>query len=137
VAANSIIEEGSDFTPGFDSGGLITTVAQDADTGQILMVAHMNKEALEMTIKTGYAVYFSRSRRKLWKKGEQSGHFQKVQQILTDCDQDCLVLKVKIEAGQCHVGYKSCFYRELKQNAPNKLAFIAQKTYNAGKIYGK
>jgi phosphoribosyl-AMP cyclohydrolase len=137
VAANSIIEEGSDFTPRFDSGGLITAVAQDADTGQILMVAHMNKEALKMTIKTGYAVYFSRSRRKLWKKGEESGHFQKVQQILTDCDQDCLVLKVKIEAGQCHIGYKSCFYRELKQNAPNKLAFIAQKTYDADKTYGK
>ncbi|MHC4114301.1 MAG: phosphoribosyl-AMP cyclohydrolase [Planctomycetota bacterium] len=137
MAANSIIEEGSDFTPRFDSGGLITAVAQDADTGQILMVAHMNKEALKMTIKTGYAVYFSRSRRKLWKKGEESGHFQKVQQILTDCDQDCLVLKVKIEAGQCHIGYKSCFYRELKQNAPNKLAFIAQKTYDADKTYGK
>jgi phosphoribosyl-AMP cyclohydrolase len=137
VAANSIIEEGSDFTPRFDSGGLITAIAQDANTGQILMVAHMNKEALEMTIKTGYAVYFSRSRRKLWKKGEESGHFQKVQQILTDCDQDCLVLKVKIEAGQCHIGYKSCFYRELKQNAPNKLAFIAQKTYDADKTYGK
>ncbi|MHC4634735.1 MAG: phosphoribosyl-AMP cyclohydrolase [Planctomycetota bacterium] len=137
MAANSIIEEGSDFTPRFDSGGLITAIAQDANTGQILMVAHMNKEALEMTIKTGYAVYFSRSRRKLWKKGEESGHFQKVQQILTDCDQDCLVLKVKIEAGQCHIGYKSCFYRELKQNAPNKLAFIAQKTYDADKTYGK
>jgi phosphoribosyl-AMP cyclohydrolase len=137
VAANSVIEEGSDFTPGFDRSGLIPAVAQDADSGQILMVAHMNKEALEMTIKTGCAVYFSRSRRKLWKKGEKSGHFQKVEQILVDCDQDCLVLKVKIKAGQCHVGYTSCFYRELKQNAPNKLAFIAQKTYDVGKTYGK
>ncbi len=103
MATNKIIEEGSDFTPRFDSGGLITAIAQDANTGQILMVAHMNKEALDMTIKTGYAVYFSRSRRKLWKKGEESGHFQKVEQILVDCDQDCLVLKVKVDAGQCHV----------------------------------
>ena len=137
MAANSIIEEGSNFTPRFDSDGLIPAVAQDADTGQILMVGRMNQEALEMTIKTGCAVYFSRSRQKLWKKGEQSGHFQKVKQILVDCDQDCLVLKVKIEAGQCHVGYTSCFYRELKQNAPNELAFIARKTYDAGKTYGK
>ena len=131
------IEEGAEFIPKFDDKGLISVVAQDSKTGQILMVAYMNRQALELTIQTGYATYFSRSRQKVWKKGEQSGHVQKVEQILVDCDQDCLVLKVTIEAGQCHVGYRSCFYRALKKNTDKKLEFIADKVYNPKEIYKK
>ncbi|OHB57000.1 MAG: phosphoribosyl-AMP cyclohydrolase [Planctomycetes bacterium GWF2_50_10] len=134
MAANVIIEEGTDFTPKFDSNGLITAIAQDVKTGQILMVAYMNKEALDLTIATGRAVYFSRSRQKLWKKGEESGHFQIVEQVLIDCDQDCIVLKVSVDQGQCHVGYQSCFYRKLTNG---KLEFIAQKVYDPKAVYKK
>jgi len=126
-----------EFIPKFDDNGLISAIAQDSQTGQILMVAYMNRQSLEMTIQTGYATYFSRSRQKLWKKGEQSGHVQKVEQILVDCDQDCLILKVAVDAGQCHVGYRSCFYRELKKNTDKKLKFIADKVYNPQKTYRK
>ena len=137
MAANRIIEQGSDFTPKFDENGFVTAIAQDADTGQVLMVAYMNAEALDITIKTGIATYYSRSRKKLWKKGEESGHTQKVKQILTDCDQDCLILKVDIDAGQCHVGYQSCFYRALKPGSDTELQFIAEKTYDPEETYKK
>jgi phosphoribosyl-AMP cyclohydrolase len=135
MAARQDIEQGSEFAPKFDENGLITAVAQDAQTGQVLMVGYMNRQALDLTIQTGYATYFSRSRQKLWKKGEQSGHFQKVQQILVDCDQDCLVLKVTVDAGQCHVGYQSCFYRALDKKTKGKLEFIAEKVYDPKKTY--
>ena len=131
------IEEGVEFIPKFDPNGLITAIAQDSQTGQILMVAYMNRQALEKTIRTGYATYFSRSRQTLWNKGEQSGHFQKVEKILVDCDQDCLILKVAVDAGQCHVGYRSCFYRALKKNSDKKLKFIADKVYSPQKTYRK
>ena len=137
MATKQDIEEGVEFIPKFDANGLISVVAQDSQTGQILMVAYMNRQALEMTIQTGYATYFSRSRQKLWKKGEQSGHVQKVEQILVDCDQDCLILKVTVSAGQCHVGYRSCFYRALKKNSDKKLKFIADKVYSPQKTYRK
>jgi phosphoribosyl-AMP cyclohydrolase len=136
MAAKSI-EEGLDFIPKFDDDGLIRVIAQDADSGQVLMAAYMNRQALDLTIQTGYAVYFSRSRQKLWKKGEQSGHFQKVRQILVDCDQDCLLLKVTVDAGQCHVGYQSCFFRALKKGSIKTLEFIAKKVYNPQKTYKK
>ena len=129
------IEEGAEFIPKFDDNGLITAIAQDSQTGQVLMVAYMNQEALEITIQTGYGTYFSRSRQKLWKKGEESGHVQKVEQILVDCDQDCLILKVTVDAGQCHVGYRSCFYRALKKGTDKKLEFIGEMTYDPNKIY--
>lgn len=135
MAARQDIEQGSEFAPKFDQKGLITAVAQDARTGQVLMVGYMNRQALDLTIQTGYATYFSRSRQKLWKKGQQSGHFQKVQQILIDCDQDCLVLKVTVDAGQCHVGYQSCFYRALDKKTKGKLKFIAEKVYDPQKTY--
>ncbi len=148
MATKQAIEEGSEFTPKFDDNGLITAIAQDAETGEVLMVAYMNREALDLTIKTGWATYFSRSRRKLWKKGEESGHFQKVKQILVDCDQDCLILKVTVEAGQCHAGYRSCFYRALEKapfrntlrngnlnDSGKKLEFIAEKVYDPQKTY--
>jgi phosphoribosyl-AMP cyclohydrolase len=136
VSTKQEIEQGTEFIPKFDDNGLITAIAQDSQTGQILMVAYMNQQALEMTIQTGFGTYFSRSRQKLWKKGEESGHVQKVEQILIDCDQDCIVLKVSVDAGQCHVGYRSCFYRALKDNTNNKLEFIGNKAYDPKKIYG-
>lgn len=135
MAANAEIEKGLGFKPKFDQNGLITAIAQDAETGDVLMVAYMNDQALNLTIETKRAVYFSRSRQKLWKKGEESGHFQAVEQILVDCDQDCLILKVKVGQGQCHVGYQSCFYRALKTD--NKLEFIAKPVYDPEKAYGK
>lgn len=137
MSANKQIEESLEFTPKFDSAGLITVIAQDFATGDILMVAYMNQEALALTIKTGNAVYFSRSRQKLWRKGEESGHTQKVQKILVDCDQDCLILKVTVDQGQCHAGYNSCFYRVLKPDGAKALEFIAEKTYDPKEAYKK
>jgi len=137
LAANTIIEEGTEFSPKFDDKGLITAIAQDAKTGQILMTAFMNRQALDLTIQTGFATYYSRSRQKLWKKGEQSGHMQKIEQILVDCDQDCLVLKVDVDAGQCHTGRQSCFYRALKKESDKELEFIAEKVYDPKKTYEK
>jgi phosphoribosyl-AMP cyclohydrolase len=137
MAERQRTEEGSDFCPQFDENGLIPVVAQDARTGQILMAAYMNKEALDLTIESGYAPYYSRSRKNLWKKGEESGHVQRVEQILVDCDQDCLVLKVAVDAGQCHAGYKSCFYRALKKDRDKKLERIAEKVFEPKEIYKK
>ncbi|MEJ5259047.1 MAG: phosphoribosyl-AMP cyclohydrolase [Anaerohalosphaeraceae bacterium] len=137
MAADVQLEEGFQFTPRFDANGLITAIAQDARSGQVLMVAYMNEEALKLTIQTGNAVYYSRSRKKLWKKGEESGHVQKVVQILTDCDQDCLLLKVEVDQGQCHVGYQSCFYRALKKGTSEQLELVAQKVYDPKEAYKK
>ena len=131
------LEENLEFAPQFDENGLIPAIAQDARTSQVLMVAYMNREALDATIQSGYATYFSRSRQKLWKKGEESGHRQKVEQILVDCDQDCLILKVTVDAGQCHVGYQSCFYRALSLSHRQQLEFIAKKVYDPKKTYKK
>ena len=136
-ANNKEIEIGSNFTPKFNKHGLITAVAQDAKTKEILMVAYMNEEALKLTIKTGFATYYSRSRRKLWKKGEESGHVQQVRQILVDCDQDCLILKVSVDAGQCHASYQSCFYRALKPGSAKDLELIAEKVYDPEATYKK
>lgn len=129
------IEQGTRFTPKFDANGLIPVIAQDSETGRVLMFAYMNREALDQTIKTGRATYYSRSRKKLWTKGEQSGHFQKVDQILIDCDQDCLLLKVTVDAGQCHIGYQSCFYRAVNKSDAEKLDFIAKKVFDPDKVY--
>jgi len=137
MATNPAIEEGSEFIPEFDDNGLIPAIAQDVKTGQVLMMAFMNRAALDLTIQTGYATYFSRSRGRLWKKGEESGHFQKVEQVLVDCDQDTLVLKVTVDAGQCHVGYQSCFYRALKTGSSKELQFVAEKLYDPKEKYGK
>jgi len=137
MRATQVIEKSLRFTPKFGKNGLIPAIAQDAKSGKILMMAYMNREALDLTIKTGFAVYFSRKRRKLWKKGEESGHIQEVQQILVDCDQDCLLLKVSVDAGQCHAGYQSCFYRALKKGSGKTLIFIAKMAYKAEKVYKK
>ncbi len=95
----------------FDDKGLVVAVAQDADNGEVLMLAFMNEESLRITLETGVMTYWSRSRGKLWKKGESSGHIQQVVEARIDCDGDALVFKVRQEGGACHTGYRSCFYR--------------------------
>ncbi|KAB0573093.1 phosphoribosyl-AMP cyclohydrolase [Brucella pituitosa] len=110
------IEEGAVFMPRFDSSGLITAVVTDARDGELLMVAHMNEEALRLTLETGIAHYWSRSRNRLWKKGETSGNLQSVIELRTDCDQDALWLKVSVagDGPTCHTGRRSCFYRQVQ-----------------------
>ena len=114
---------------------LIIAVAQDFETLEVLMVAYMNHEAFKKTIETGNAHYWSTSRNKLWLKGESSGHLQKVQEILTDCDKDALVLKIKQEGAACHKGYYSCFYREIEDDS--KLKTIKEKIFQPENIYGE
>jgi len=130
MADNSAdIEEGTTFTPKFDRDGLITAVATDAATGNVLMVAHMNAEAVAKTIESGEAWYYSRSRKALWKKGENSGHVQRVKELRVDCDQDAIWLKVDQQgAGACHTGRRSCFYRAvpLGQRARCSLNFATR-----------
>jgi phosphoribosyl-AMP cyclohydrolase len=112
MAASSEIEEGTRLLPKFDADGLVTAVATDAASGELLMVAHMNADALAKTIRSGEAHYFSRSRKKLWRKGEESGHTQRVVELRVDCDQDAVWLKVEQTGpGACHTGRRSCFYR--------------------------
>ena len=106
-------DETEEFRPKFDANGLIAAVAQDADTGDVLMLAWMNAEALTATLETGRATYWSRSRSKLWIKGETSGHFQDVIEVYTDCDQDAVVMKIRQTDAACHTGRKSCFYRRV------------------------
>lgn len=133
------VEEGLGFAPKFDADGLITAVATDATSGDLLMVAHMNAEALRNTIRTGEAWYYSRSRKRLWKKGESSGHVQRVVELRVDCDQDALWLKVEQEGpGACHTGRRSCFYRAvpLGQSGPVTLEFRnADKTFDPDAVY--
>jgi len=106
------VEEGVAFAPKFDADGLLTCVTVDAATGDVLMVAHMNAEALARTVASGEGWYYSRSRRKLWRKGESSGHVQRVVEMRVDCDQDAVVIKVEQAGpGACHTGRRSCFYR--------------------------
>ncbi len=114
MSASVETEEGLTFTPKFDAQGLLPVIAQDWQTGTVLMLAYMNPEALAQTLVTREAVYWSRSRQSLWKKGETSGHIQKVKEILVDCDQDALILKIEqIGGSACHTGRESCFYRSL------------------------
>ena len=101
----------------FEKGnGLVPAVVQDADSGEVLMLGYMNQESLEKTIKTGLVTYWSRSRNELWTKGETSGHYQHVQEIRIDCDEDTLLLKVRQDGAACHTGHRSCFYRLLEED---------------------
>ncbi len=113
------LEEGTALAPRFDANGLIAAVATHADTGEVLMLAWMNAEALDRTLGTGEAHYFSRSRQALWKKGESSGQVQSVVELRVDCDQDAVWLKVRPggDGGACHTGRRSCFYRVVKDRA--------------------
>ena len=123
-------------TPVFSGpDSLVTAIAQDAKTGQVLMVAHMNREAWEETIATGRAVYYSRSRGRLWHKGEESGNIQNVREIYVDCDGDAVLLKVEqIGGAACHEGYPSCFFRQV---TPNGLKIIAERVFDPSEVYGK
>jgi phosphoribosyl-AMP cyclohydrolase len=117
------------------SGGLVPAIAQDADTGEVLMLAWMNAEAFEETVRTNRAVYFSRSRNRLWRKGEESGHVQEVKSIAIDCDADTVLLKVKQLGGAaCHEGYKSCFFRELNGS---ELRIVGDRVFDPKAVYKK
>ena len=126
------LEEGAALTPKFDADGLVTCVATDAKTGDVLMVAHMNAEALARTIASGEAWYFSRSRGALWKKGETSGHTQRVVEMRIDCDQDAVWIKVEQQVAACHTGRRSCFYRSvpLDKSGAVTLEFRDRKVFD-------
>ncbi len=115
---------------------LIIAIAQDYRSSEVLMVAYMNFEAFKMTLETGKAHYWSTSRNKLWFKGETSGHIQTVMEILTDCDKDALLLKVKQEGAACHEGYYTCFYREINDENGFNLKIVKEKSFDPEKIYG-
>jgi phosphoribosyl-AMP cyclohydrolase len=132
------VEDGSALTPKFDADGLLTCVATDAHSGELLMVAHMNADALQRTITTGDAWYYSRSRKKLWRKGEDSGHIQRVVEMRIDCDQDAVWIKVEQQGpGACHTGRRSCFYRvvPLGKDGAVTLSFDGDKTFDPKSVY--
>jgi phosphoribosyl-AMP cyclohydrolase len=132
-------EEGLAFQPKFDASGLVTCVATDATTGEVLMVAHMNDEALRKTIASGDAWYFSRSRNALWRKGETSGHTQRVLEMRLDCDQDAVWIRVEQVGAACHTGRRSCFYRKLTDSeGRSQLTFVdADKMFDPNAVYRK
>jgi phosphoribosyl-AMP cyclohydrolase len=119
----------------FDAAGLIPAVVQDAANGEVLMVAWMNREAVEKTFETGLAHYYSRSRKQQWLKGESSGHTQAVKEVRTDCDSDVLLVKVEQQGGACHVGYRSCFFR--LRTAEGGTSEDGQKLFDPDEVYKK
>ena len=133
------IEEGLAFTPKFDANGLVTVVVTDAKSGDVLMVAHMNEEAIRKTVASGEAWYYSRSRKTLWRKGETSGHTQRVVELRVDCDQDALWVKVaQAGEGACHTGRRSCFYRAVPLGRTGSVTLEfrdAEKRFDPKKIY--
>jgi phosphoribosyl-AMP cyclohydrolase len=121
-----------DFTK---AGGLVPAVAQDADSGQVLMLAWMNQDAFEETLRTGRACYFSRSRGRLWRKGEESGNYQEVREVFVDCDADTILLKVhQVGGAACHEGYASCFFRRV---AGDRLEVVGEPVFDPAKVYRK
>jgi len=137
---HEVIEEGSIFAPRFDDNGLVTAIAVEARDGAVLMLAHMNAEALSRTLETGEVHYYSRSRGKIWKKGETSGEIQKLVEIRTDCDQDALLVVVE-QTGRgaaCHTGRKTCFYRRVEVvDGSVRLAHTGEpRLFDPEKVYG-
>jgi phosphoribosyl-AMP cyclohydrolase len=130
-------EEGLTFEPKFDASGLVTCVATDASSGEVLMVAHMNDEALRRTIASGQAWYFSRSRNALWRKGESSGHTQRVVEMRMDCDQDAVWIRVEQIGAACHTGRRSCFYRAVSGGEGGaRLSFMdAERLFDPKEVY--
>jgi phosphoribosyl-AMP cyclohydrolase len=124
------------MTIDFDkAGGLLPAIAQDADSGVVLMLAWMNREAYEETVRTRRAVYFSRSRNRLWRKGEESGHVQEVRDIYLDCDADTILLKVnQIGGAACHEGYQSCFFRRVEGES---LQVVGERLFDPKQVYKK
>ena len=139
--STSDIEEGLAFTPKFDAAGLVTAVATDAATGELLMVAHMDAQALRLTIETGEAHYYSRSRKAIWRKGESSGHVQRVLEMRIDCDQDAVWLRVEQQGpGACHTGRRSCFYRAIPLGQKGAVALQwrgGEKAFDPAQVYRK
>ena len=134
------LEEGRSLSPRFDADGLITCVATDVHSGDVLMVAHMNAAALQRTIALGEAWYFSRSRRTLWRKGETSGHVQRVVEMRVDCDQDAIWIRVEQQGpGACHTGRRSCFYRTVPLGAGAVVLEFrdAERAFDPRAVYGK
>jgi phosphoribosyl-AMP cyclohydrolase len=133
------VEEGKVLAPKFDADGLITCVVADAWTGEVLMVAHMNAEALARTIESAEAWFYSRSRGALWRKGEVSGHTQRVVEMRVDCDQDALLMRVEQSGpGACHTGRASCFYRAVRlkeSSGPVVLDVVEDRTFDPDKVY--
>ena len=132
-------EEGLAFRPKFDASGLLTCVATDAATGDVLMVAHMNEEALRKTVASGEAWYYSRSRQALWRKGESSGHTQRVVEMRMDCDQDAVWIRVEQLVAACHTGRRSCFYRKIEADkGETRLSFVdADRHFDPTEVYRK
>jgi phosphoribosyl-AMP cyclohydrolase len=141
TASNQTAEEGLALAPKFDADGLVTVVATDVWTGEVLMVAHMNEQALRRSIETGEAWYWSRSRKALWKKGESSGHTQRITEMRVDCDQDTIWIKVEQNGpGACHTGRKSCFYRAVPMGQVGSITLEfrdASKTFDPAETYRK
>lgn len=139
-ADKTILEEGLSFTPKFDDNGLVTAVVTDARDGELLMVAHMNAEAIALTLETGIGHYFSRSRGKIWKKGESSGNLQSVKEIRVDCDQDAIWLKVEVAGhdATCHTGRRSCFYRSASVENGKPVLVISDdhRHFDPSDVYG-
>jgi phosphoribosyl-AMP cyclohydrolase len=138
------VEEGKDLAPKFSENNTLPCITQHAETGEILMFAYMNEEALRLTIENRLAHYWSRSRQKLWFKGETSGMYQQVQQILIDDDQDCVIIRVTLtpptvggNEASCHVGYRSCFYREIQigESGPQLQFIDGEKAFNPKTVY--
>jgi phosphoribosyl-AMP cyclohydrolase len=117
----------------FNDKGLLPVIVQDINTGEVLMMAWMNREALEKTLDTGKTHFWSRSRKRIWLKGEVSGHYQLVKEIRVDCDEDALLIKVEQIKAACHIGYRSCFFR--KVNEKGELELVAEKVFDPKKIY--
>lgn len=130
----NIAESGLNFRHKVGDQELVIAVAQDYKTLEVLMVAFMNREALQKTIDTKKAHYWSTSRQKIWLKGESSGNFQEVKEILVDCDEDAVLIKISQEGGACHEGYESCFFRQLKDN---KLEIVGNKVFEPDEVYNK
>jgi phosphoribosyl-AMP cyclohydrolase len=130
TASKDELENGLGFTPRFDAGGLMAAIVTDAASGEVLMLAFMNEDALARSLATGEAHFWSRSRRALWRKGETSGNVLRIVEMRTDCDQDCVLLRVEIggDGTACHTGRTSCFYRRIETEetgAPPRLSFVA------------
>ena len=135
------VEESTELAPKFDENGLIPVVTTDFSSGELLMQGYMNEEAFKKTINLGEAVYFSRSRKELWHKGQTSGLIQKIKEIRIDDDQDCVWLRVDVKGGaSCHVGYRSCFYRSIPINSTSSKVVLkfeeSEKVFDPNEVYG-
>ena len=131
--SDSVRETGTKLTIQFNDQGLVAGIVQDIDTGAVLMLGWMNKESLDLTLATKKATFYSRSRKKIWVKGESSGHIQEVVEVRVDCDQDAVLLRCKSKGPCCHVGYQTCFYRSCGDD--EQLQFVEDQVYDPASVY--